>query len=89
MNSKTTRQFRNHLEKLPTEIQQQAKKAYSKFRENPQHPSLRFKKVHASNPIYSVRINDDYRAVGIMNDNEIIWFWIGTHTDYDKLLSNR
>ncbi|WP_339742075.1 hypothetical protein [uncultured Rubinisphaera sp.] len=87
--SKTTYQFRNCLEKLPTEIQHQAQKAYSKFRENPQHPGLRFKKMHVSNPIYSVRINDDYRALGIMDGNEIVWFWIRTHTDYDKLLEKR
>ncbi len=38
-------------------------------------------------PIYSVRISIDYRAVGIVKNNEIIWYWIGGHSDYDKLLS--
>ena len=28
----------------------------------------------------------DYRAVGVIKDNEIIWFWIGSHNVYDKLL---
>jgi hypothetical protein len=38
-------------------------------------------------PIYSARINVDYRAVGIKENGEIVWFWIGSHADYGKLLS--
>lgn len=50
---------------------------------NPRHPSLMLKKV---NDLYSARINDDYRAVAFEEDGTLIWFWIGTHAEYDKLL---
>jgi mRNA-degrading endonuclease RelE of RelBE toxin-antitoxin system len=86
MNSKTTRHFRQMLAKLPSDVRRQAREAYRLFRQNPNHPSLRFKKVHNSEPIYSARINIDYRAVGVLDGNEIVWFWIGPHGEYDKLL---
>ena len=50
-------------------------------------PALQFKQIHPTEPIYSVRINRDYRAVGVKSDREIIWFWIGSHSDYDKLIA--
>ncbi len=86
MNSHTTEQFRKLLENLPEEIRRQAKEAYIQFRKNPYYPPLYFKRVHSARPIYSVRISRDYRAVGIQDGNEIIWFWIGSHSDYDKIL---
>jgi hypothetical protein len=43
--------------------------------------------VHPNLPIYSARVSKNYRAVGVRNESGIIWFWIGTHADYDKLLS--
>ncbi len=86
MNSRTTKRFRQMLAKLPSNIQQQAKGAYKLFIENSHHPSLRFKKVHNTDSIYSVRINMDYRAVGVVENGVIVWFWIGPHTEYEKLL---
>ena len=58
----------------------------SAVRENPGHPSLHFKKVHDRDPIYSARVTLGYRAVGLLEDDEITWFWIGTHAGYDRLL---
>jgi hypothetical protein len=29
-----------------------------------------------------------YRALGLLDDEEIAWFWIGTHAGYDRLLEN-
>ena len=43
------------------------------------YPSLRFKKVHATLPIYSARVDLDWRAVGVLNDGTLIWFWVGSH----------
>jgi len=34
-----------------------------------------------------VRIGRDYRAVGVRHHDEVIWFWIGSHADYERLLS--
>jgi hypothetical protein len=51
------------------------------------HPSLQFKRVHASEPIYSVRAGLGWRAVGVRSDDAMVWFWIGSHAEYDRLLS--
>jgi hypothetical protein len=85
--SHTTAQFRKLFASLPTEVQRQARRAYRIFRQNPNHPSLRFKPVHPTQPIYSVRISQDYRAVGILEGDDIVWYWIGSHGDYDHLLA--
>jgi hypothetical protein len=46
------------------------------------------KKVHTAEPIYSVRISRDYRALGVQAAaDEIVWFWIGSHADYERILS--
>ena len=86
MKSRTTVQFRKFLARLPDEIRQQARTAYRQFQDNPNHPSLRFKKVDPTLPIYSARINKNYRAVGQLQDGTVVWFWVGSHTEYDQLL---
>jgi len=86
MNSRRTRRFRDGLAALPSNVRKQAAAAYRRFRTNPYHPSLHFKKVHPRLPIYSARINDDYRVVGQMRADAIVWFWIGKHEEYERLL---
>ena len=55
---------------------------------DPTHPSLRFKQVHAALPVWSVRITASYRAVGVLTrPDTIVWFFIGTHAEYDRLLN--
>ncbi len=87
MISYTTERFRKAFASLPKDIQQQAKDAYKEFKRDPFYPSLRFKRVHSTKPIYSVRINVEYRVVGVQSENEMTWFWVGSHDDYIKLLS--
>jgi hypothetical protein len=60
--SHTTAQFRKLFAELPAEVQRQARLAYRVFRQNPNQPSLRFKPVHPTRPIYSARIGPGYRA---------------------------
>lgn len=55
-------------------------------RATPNHPSLRFKKVHATEPIYAARVGLGYRALVGLDGDVAVWFWIGTHADYDQLL---
>jgi hypothetical protein len=57
------------------------------FRANPSHPGLRFKQVHPDPPTYSARVGISYRAVGVRDGELIVWYWIGTHADYDKLIA--
>jgi hypothetical protein len=86
MNSRTTRRFRELFAALPAHIQRQAREAYRIFQQNPAHPGLRFKQVHADPPIYSARVGISYRAVGALDGHTVVWFWIGSHADYDQLL---
>jgi hypothetical protein len=85
--SHVTARFRNAFDRLPGHVQEQAREAYRIFQNNPAHPGLRFKQVHPTKPICSVRIGIDYRALGVRESDSIVWFWIGSHADYDKLLS--
>lgn len=87
MISRTTDDFWKLYERLPEQVQRRAKAAYQRFQQDPYHPSLQFKQVHETQPIFSARISRDYRAVGVKDENEIVWFWIGSHSDYDNLLS--
>ena len=86
MTSRTTRRFREMLATLPAHARAQARDAYELFGQNPVHPGLHFKKVHPDPPTYSARVGIGYRAVGTMDGDTVIWFWIGSHADYDKLL---
>ena len=87
MQSRTTQNFRKQLSKLPDDIQDRARKSFQLWLDNPRHPSLQFKKVHPTDDIYSARISRDYRVVGFKDDDTLVWFWIGPHDEYDRLLS--
>jgi hypothetical protein len=89
MISRRTAEFRAAFDALPTHIQTLARDAYRRFRENPHHPSLRFRRVRPNEPIYAVRIGLHDRAVGRLNGDVIIWYWIGHHAEYDRLLAAR
>jgi hypothetical protein len=87
--SHTTSGFRKLFASLPAEIRAQARIAYEVFAENPQHPSLHFKRVHESEPVFSARVGRSYRVVGLREEADlIVWFWIGPHEKYETLLAN-
>jgi len=86
MQSRTTRQFWRLFSDLPFEVQRDAKRAFRAFLNNPAHPGLQFKKLEGEDNVYSARIGLDYRALGVMKRDRIVWYWIGSHADYDRLL---
>lgn len=86
LKSRTTRQFRDRLAGLPDHIRRQARDAYRLFRADPSHPGLHFKQLIPDPPTYSARVGIGYRAVGALRGDTVIWYWIGSHADYDKLL---
>jgi hypothetical protein len=49
-------------------------------------PVLQFKKLEGEDNIYSVRIGLDYRALAVMKKDRIVWYWIGSHAEYDRLV---
>jgi len=86
MQSRTTRRFWSLFSNLPSDVQQDAKRAYQLFQSNPAHPGLQFKKLEGEDDIYSVRIGLGYRALGVMKKDRVIWYWIGSHAEYDRLV---
>ncbi|MHB1157540.1 MAG: ParE family toxin-like protein [Phycisphaerales bacterium] len=85
MKSLTRPSFWHAYDGLNPQVWDAARKAYGLFADNPDHPSLRFKKLGGYANIWSVRINEQYRAVGERNGDTVVWVWIGSHNDFDKL----
>ena len=88
MKSVTTERFRKAMSKLPGDVRQRARQTYKLWKENNLHPGSHFKQIHSKEPVYSVRIGLSYRAVGVIQNNIMIWFWIGSHEEYNNLISN-
>ncbi|MGL4498413.1 MAG: hypothetical protein ACRCU2_05060 [Planktothrix sp.] len=89
MKSELTDGFIQQFANLPERVKKTARKNYKLWKQNPSHPSLEFKNLNTTEPVYSVRVGVGWRAVGVMkNSDTIIRFWIGSHSDYDKLLKN-
>ena len=86
MRSVTTEGFRKQFRSLPEDVQVRAKQAYRLWITDPRHASLHFRRVHPAEPIYSVRIGLHNRGVALVEGELANWFWIGSHSDYDKLL---
>jgi hypothetical protein len=86
MTSEITEAFRNCLRELPDEVRALARRTYFRWQFDPRHPSLQFKRIHSHNPIYSVRIGIHWRAVCVLENDVAIWFWIGSHAEYDALI---
>ena len=70
-------------QKLPINIQRRTAKQFQILKDNPLYPSLHFKKV---SDLWSLRITDNYRALGFEENDKIIWFWIGKHDEYERLI---
>jgi hypothetical protein len=84
MISKRTKSFNKKFSQLPEEVKLLAIKTYKLWKNNHQHPSLQYKKMNEI--VRSVRIGDGYSALGEIRDDSIIWFWIGTHEEYNNLI---
>jgi hypothetical protein len=84
--SRRTKAFVRLLAELPPDVVKQAKEAYRLWTRDPSHPGLRFKRIQNLDNVWSVRISKNYRAVGVRDGEKVVWFWIGSHADYDQLL---
>ncbi len=68
---------------LPSEVRALADKNYALLKSDSRHPSLHFKRI---GKLWSVRVGEHYRALGIDVEGGVCWLWIGTHAEYDKLV---
>ena len=87
MRSIRTSHFKALYESLPESIQREADEAYRRFAENPNHPGLNFERIKGTKaPLYSARVGRRHRALAGRDGETWVWFWIGSHSEYDKLL---
>ena len=76
--------FKPLYDALPVRVRTLADKSFALLRQDPQHPSLHFKRI--KDDLWSVRIGLGYRALAIAGKDGFQWFWIGSHADYDRLV---
>lgn len=72
---------------LPAHVQRAARKSYRLWCMNPEHPGLMFKRVSRNLPIYSVRVGIGWRALGVRDGEAMVWFWIGSHAEYERQIA--
>ena len=88
MNSHLDPEFLRLYRALPDTVRQQARKCYQLWKSDHTHPSLNFKRVGLRIDAYSVRVGHSWRAIGLKADDTLIWFWIGSHADYDRVIAS-
>ena len=76
--------FRRNFEKLSKAEKKIAEKNFNLLKENPEHPSLHFKKTGS---FWSVRVSNNIRALAIEDEDDFIWIWIGKHDEYERIIS--
>jgi hypothetical protein len=83
---RASEKFWHFRQELPENIRRLADENFELFKHNPRHPSLHFKKAGR---FWSARIGIHYRAVAVEDGNDIVWFWIGHHSEYDQIIGGR
>ncbi len=72
-----------HYHNLTEQIRKLADKNFELLKQNPKHPSLHFKQIGR---FWSVRVGLSHRALAIEGEKGLVWFWIGPHDEYERLL---
>ena len=83
MKHRANPRFWNCYDQLPEKIRSLADESYQLLSRDPKHPSLHFKKIGR---FWSVRVGLHYRALAIEHEDFVVWFWIGHHTTYNRLI---
>ena len=83
--SRRSSDFRKLYDRLPVRIQALAVKNFELWQKDPSHPSLNFEEWHKGR--WSARVGAHHRVLAIeKRDGSFLWYWIGTHEAYNKLL---
>ena len=70
---------------LPPGIRAKARESYRLFAADP--ASVKFKAIKRladGNQLCSARVTRDYRVLGVLVNDNVIWFWIGSHDNYER-----
>jgi hypothetical protein len=79
----TTPRFWQRYNALPESVRRTADRCFELLQRDPNHPSLHFKKIGR---FWSVRAGLSHRALGVEIEAGILWFWIGIHAEYVRLI---
>lgn len=90
MKSRRTQRFRALYDALPERVRRDVDAAYVRFATDPNYPGLNFERIQGVKaPLFSARVSEQYRVLGRGGGSDtVVWFWIGTHQEYDKLLES-
>jgi mRNA-degrading endonuclease RelE of RelBE toxin-antitoxin system len=83
---RTTERFWRRYRDLPKDIRGLADKSFERLKKNPKHPSLQLKKVGG---FWSARVGLAFRALAVEDDTDLIWVWIGSHDEYERVIGKR
>lgn len=82
--------FRALFNPLPDRVKAAAVSSFERFCNNPMHPSLRLHRLRETRKgrhrpdSFSVSVGSQYRALFFEDGDANLWYWIGTHADYDE-----
>ncbi len=83
MKHHTTPDFWECYQRLPDVVRKLADRCFELMQADPRHPSLHFKRVGR---LWSARVGIGYRALAVDSDDGLIWFWIGPHAEYNRII---
>ncbi|QJD80499.1 ParE family toxin-like protein [Spirosoma rhododendri] len=87
MNHRTTAKFWKRYHTLPESVQELADKNFNLLKGDSFHPSIHFKEISNRKSLWSARVGDSFRALAFREDDTFYWFWIGHHSEYDRLIT--
>jgi mRNA-degrading endonuclease RelE of RelBE toxin-antitoxin system len=88
MKSDTLPTFWREYYKLSPSLKEKTRKAFRLWQNNPHHPSLRFERKNTNGNVWSVSISRGFRALCVIDNDTAIWFWIGDHDSYERIIAN-
>ena len=84
--------YRERLARLPESIAKLAELAFRKFLEDPYAPALHNHELEDTSKgqhrlgSRSVYVNLRYRAIYVVDGNVNVWYWVGSHEDYNNFI---
>jgi Txe/YoeB family toxin of Txe-Axe toxin-antitoxin module len=82
--SRTQEDFWRSFDELPASVQQQARERFRLWQRDAFNAALHFKPLHGD--VWSVRVSQHHRALGRRKGSLVVWFWVGSHADYDEMI---
>ncbi len=86
--SATLPEFWKYYKSLDKQTQSQAKDAFRRFKDDPENPGLNFERMKSNRDLCSARVNVGIRAGGVIRGDTITWFFIGSHSEWDRLIKS-